>query len=165
MIQPVVKPVVKPVVTTSLTTGLTTGWMFVYTIQPVVKPVWQPAVSCKRVLKNILDRIWQTMSQLKVNLSKPVHFHKRWKLSVSSSTPYNEVFLTCPMCLTSTSIITTFEPISIILTFDISRTFQSILPNHQTDWFQCQQFSKFGSFLSFQHFDTVGWVLEITSSL
>jgi len=66
-------------ISTGCKTGLTTCWMFVYTIQPVVKPVVQPAVSCKPVLKNILHRIWQTMSQLKVNLFQSCAFSQTMK--------------------------------------------------------------------------------------
>ena len=42
-----------------------------------------------------------------------------------------------------------FSPVGIILTFNVSKPSRSTFLNHQTDWFQSQQFSQFCVLLPF----------------
>ena len=65
-------------------------------------------------------------------------------------TPSHHVFLRCPLSLIASLsvIIHLMQSLSSFL-FHISKPSQPTIFNHQTDWFQVQQFSEFCAFVSF----------------
>jgi len=65
-------------------------------------------------------------------------FWDRPKLSMSLLTQSQQVFFGRPLCLipSTSQSYTTFDPVIIIFSFNMSKPSQPTLFDHQTDWFQ-----------------------------